>query len=401
MNGEIKIDNNQSKDKNNLSVMWVISILISFIFGMMGAYIITSNLSVDKNTVKGMITNELIETSVASSADKVYNSIISNITPTGVVDASIASSVDKVYDRTVVVISLAKGKQVSTGTGFIYKIENNKAYIMTNNHVIDDGDSARIEFNSGNERFDAQIVGGDTYSDIAVLTMDAKNVVGAVDIGDSTNLNLGDTIFTVGAPMGIDYKGTVTKGIVSGLDRLVGVSLASNSTDYFMKVIQMDAAVNPGNSGGPLCDVSGKVVGVISLKIVQDEVEGMGFAIPIEDALKYANAIEKGGEIVRPYIGISMLDLTDEYTLWQNRIFLPEGVDEGVAVLEVVDGSPADKAGFKKGDIIVKLGDADISGLADFRYQLYKHDVGDKLEVTYYRDGKKKTTTITLGKNEK
>jgi len=126
VNGEIKIDNNQSKDKNNLSVMWVISILISFIFGMMGAYIITSNLSVDKNTVKGMITNELIETSVASSADKVYNSIISNITPTGVVDASIASSVDKVYDRTVVVISLAKGKQVSTGTGFIYKIENNK-----------------------------------------------------------------------------------------------------------------------------------------------------------------------------------------------------------------------------------------------------------------------------------
>ena len=400
MNGEIKIDNNQSKDKNNLSVMWVISILISFIFGMMGAYIITSNLSVDKNTVKGMITNELIETSVASSADKVYNSIISNITPTGVVDASIASSVDKVYDRTVVVISLAKGKQVSTGTGFIYKIENNKAYIMTNNHVIDDGDSARIEFNSGNERFDAQIVGGDTYSDIAVLTMDAKNVVGAVDIGDSTNLNLGDTIFTVGAPMGIDYKGTVTKGIVSGLDRLVGVSLASNSTDYFMKVIQMDAAVNPGNSGGPLCDVSGKVVGVISLKIVQDEVEGMGFAIPIEDALEYARMIETGGKIVRPYIGISMIDMTQEAYLKENKITVPSNVVEGVVVIEVVSGSPAYNANMKKGDIIVKLAGMPVGTVSEFRYELYKHEVGEQIEFTIYRDGKLTTAMVTLGKNQ-
>jgi len=400
VNGEIKIDNNQSKDKNNLSVMWVISILISFIFGMMGAYIITSNLSVDKNTVKGMITNELIETSVASSADKVYNSIISNITPTGVVDASIASSVDKVYDRTVVVISLAKGKQVSTGTGFIYKIENNKAYIMTNNHVIDDGDSARIEFNSGNERFDAQIVGGDTYSDIAVLTMDAKNVVGAVDIGDSTNLNLGDTIFTVGAPMGIDYKGTVTKGIVSGLDRLVGVSLASNSTDYFMKVIQMDAAVNPGNSGGPLCDVSGKVVGVISLKIVQDEVEGMGFAIPIEDALEYARMIETGGKIVRPYIGISMIDMTQEAYLKENKITVPSNVVEGVVVIEVVSGSPAYNANMKKGDIIVKLAGMPVGTVSEFRYELYKHEVGEQIEFTIYRDGKLTTAMVTLGKNQ-
>ena len=181
---------------------------------------------------------------------------------------------------------------------------------------------------------------------------------------------------------------------------MVEVSLSGTSTDYYMNVLQLDAAVNPGNSGGPLCDVSGKVIGIISLKIVQNEVEGMGFAIPIEDALKYANAIEEGGEIVRPYVGISMLDLSEEYYLWQNRITIPEGVEEGIAVVEVVSGSPADKAGFKKGDIIVKLGDTEIGSLADFRYQLYKYNVGDKLDITYYRNGKKETTTIILGKNE-
>jgi len=199
--------------------------------------------------------------------------------------------------------------------------------------------------------------------------------------------------------MGVNYKGTVTKGILSGKERLIEVNLTGNTSDYYMKVLQLDAAVNPGNSGGPLCDVSGKVIGIISLKIVQDEVEGMGFAIPIEDALEYANAIEEGGEVVRPYIGISMLDLSDEYYLWQNRITIPEGVDAGVAVISVEKGSPADKAGLEKGDIIVKLGEEDISSLAEFRYELYRYDVGDNVIVTYYRDGKIKTSSITLGKN--
>jgi len=371
------MNNNKKKvnNGNNTGVLLVVTILLSFVCGAIGAYLIVSNYTLEQ-VVKTITTSELVENSISTSVDKVYSS-------------------------TVIVVSYKNDKQISTGTGFVYKKDNNKAYIMTNNHVIDDADSVEVEFNDKSERIDATILGGEVYSDIAVLTIDANEVEQVVETGDSESIKLGDTIFTVGSPMGLTYKGTVTKGILSGKDRMVEVSLSGSATDYYMNVLQLDAAVNPGNSGGPLCDVSGKVIGIISLKIVQDEVEGMGFAIPIEDALKYANAIEKGGEIVRPYIGISMLDLTDEYTLWQNRIFLPEGVDEGVAVLEVVDGSPADKAGFKKGDIIVKLGDADISGLADFRYQLYKHDVGDKLEVTYYRDGKKKTTTITLGKNEK
>ena len=368
--------NNKKKDDNscnNTAVLLVVSILLSFVCGAIGAYLIVSNYTLEQ-VVKTITTSELVENSISSSVDKVYSS-------------------------TVIVVAYKDGKQISTGTGFVYKKDDKNGYVMTNNHVIDGADTVEVEFNDKSERIDAKILGGEVYSDIAVLTIDAKEVEQVVEAGDSSSIKLGDTIFTVGSPMGLTYKGTVTKGILSGKDRMVEVSLSGSATDYYMNVLQLDAAVNPGNSGGPLCDVSGKVIGIISLKIVQDEVEGMGFAIPIEDALRYASAIEEGGEIVRPYIGISMIDLSEEYYLWQNRITIPEGVEKGVAILEVVGGSPADKAGFKKGDIVVKLDGVEIGGLADFRYQLYKHNVGDKLEVTYYRNGKQETTSITLGKN--
>ena len=367
-------NNKKKDDTNNTGVILMVSMVLSFICGALGAYLITSNVSVSQ-VVKNITTSELVETSISTSVDKVYGS-------------------------TVIIFASKDGKQISTGTGFVYKKDSKNAYIMTNNHVIDGADTIEVEFNDKSEKITAKKLGGEVYSDIAVLTIDVKDSSDEVEIGSSNDVKLGDTIFTVGSPMGDTYKGTVTKGIISGKDRMIEVNLTGNTSDYYMKVLQLDAAVNPGNSGGPLCDVSGKVIGIISLKIVQDEVEGMGFAIPIEDALEYAKAIEEGGEIVRPFIGISMVDLSEEYYLWQNRITIPEGVDEGIAVVEVVKDSPAAKAGLKKGDIIVKLGDEDTGSLAEFRYELYRHKVGDKLLVSYYREGKLKTTTITLGKSE-
>jgi len=365
--------NEMNVKNNNTSIVLIMSILLSFVCGMLGAYLMCKNVTVEQ-VVKNITTSELVEN-------------------------SISSSVDKVYDSTVVVIAYANDRQISTGTGFIYKIDGGKAYILTNNHVINDADKVEIEFNDNNDRVSGTIIGGDTYADIAVLTIDNSDYV-AVEFGDVSTLKLGDTIFTVGSPMGINYKGTVTKGILSGKERMVEVNLSGNTADYYMKVLQLDAAVNPGNSGGPLCDVSGKVIGIISLKIVQDEVEGMGFAIPIEDALKYANLIEEGGEVSRPYIGISMLDLTEEYYLWQNKITIPEGVEEGIAIISVEDDSPAKKAGLKKGDIITKINDQDTGSLAEFRYELYKYQVGEKIEVTFYRDGKVNSVNVTLGKNK-
>lgn len=373
-NGSHRTNRRTTKKGNGniTTVVLVVSILLSFVCGMLGAYLICQTVSVEQ-VVKNITTSELVENSISSSVDKVYGS-------------------------TVVVIASSKGKQISTGTGFIYKKNNGKAYIMTNNHVIDGADSVEVEFNDKSDKVDAEIVGGDTYADIAVLTIKDDNYT-VVEMGEVDSLKLGDTIFTVGSPMGVNYKGTVTKGILSGKERMVEVNLTGTTSDYYMKVLQIDAAVNPGNSGGPLCDVSGKVIGIISLKIVQDEVEGMGFAIPIEDAVKYASLIEEGGEISRPYLGISMLDLTEEYYLWQNRINIPDGVDEGIAIISVEDGTPASKAGLKKGDIIVKLNDDKTRTLAEFRYELYKHEVGEKIKLTFYRDGKEQTAEVTLGKN--
>ena len=366
-----KTINTKNKKNNFTSFILIISILLSFICGMLGAYLISKNVSVEQ-VVKNITTSELVENSISSSVDKVYYS-------------------------TVTVIAYSNNKQISSGTGFIYKIDDGKAYIMTNNHVIDGADKAVVEFNDDSERIESTIIGGDIYADIAVLTIEDKGY-STIEIGEVESLKLGDTIFTVGSPMGINYKGTVTKGILSGKERMVEVNLSSSTTDYYMKVLQLDAAVNPGNSGGPLCDVSGKVVGIISLKIVQDEVEGMGFAIPIEDALNYASLIEEGGEISRPYLGISMIDLTEEYYLWQNRITIPDNVSEGVAVLSVENDTPASKAGLQKGDIIIKINENSTGTLAEFRYELYKHEVGEKIKLTFYREGKLKEVSVVLEK---
>lgn len=372
---EVKKEKPKKKQNNNngIGIVLLVSILLSFVCGMIGAYLISQTVSVEQ-VVKNITTSELVEN-------------------------SISSSVDKVYDSTVAISHTLNGKLI-TGTGFIYKKKNGLAYIITNNHVIDGATEPDVEFTDNDKKIKAKIVGGDKYADIAVLTIPDKDEYKIVEIGDNEKLKLGDTIFTVGTPMGLSYKGTVTKGILSGKDRMVEVNVTGNAADYYMKVIQIDAAVNPGNSGGPLCDVSGNVIGVISLKIVENTVEGMGFAIPIEDALKYASLIEEGGQISRPFIGITMSDLSEEYYLWQNRISIPDGVEEGIAVISVEKGSPADKAGLKKGDIIVKLGGEDTGSLAEFRYELYKHDVGDKVEIEFYRNDKIQKTTVTLGKNQ-
>ena len=365
--------NANSKQQNNIWLVLFVSIIVSFACGVIGAYLICQTVSVEQ-VVKNITTSELVENSISSSVDKVYNS-------------------------TVIVQSYSKGNLISTGTGFVYKKDSKTAYILTNNHVIADADEVKVEFNNSDESIKVLTFSGDQYADIAVLTISASEDIPVVETGDNDSLKLGDTIFTVGNPMGITYKGTVTKGILSGKDRMVEVSVSGGITDYYMKVMQIDAAVNPGNSGGPLCDVSGKVIGIISLKIVQDEIEGMGFAIPIEDALKYASMIEENGSIVRPFVGISMLDLNNDYNLWKSGIAKPEDVDEGVAVVSVEKGSPAAKGGLQKGDIIVALDEEKTPTVKDFRYVLYKYEVGDKIEVTYYRDGKIKKTTITLGKS--
>lgn len=372
---------NTYKDNNqeiSLPVLIILVLITSLISGSLGAYFILSTTTKNTTTTSGGITTSkavLTETN------------------------SISNSVKKVYDTVVVVEVYDKNDNViSTGTGFVYKKLDGKAYLMTNNHVISKGEIIKVLFTNGTE-LDAEVVGSDTYSDIAVLSIKNSDKIETAILGESSKSKVGDTVFTVGSPEGSDYAGTVTKGIISAKDRLVAVALENNqTTDYYMQVLQTDAAINPGNSGGPICNINGEVIGITNMKLVDDTVEGMGFAIPIEEALKVVEILESDGKITRPKLGISVSTADNKYQIYyQYGILVPNDIEEGIIVVSIEKNSSAEKAGIKKGDIITKLAGTKTNNLADFRYELYKHNPNEEIEVTYVRDGKEQTTKITLG----
>ncbi len=317
-----------------------------------------------------------------------------------VTDTGIADAVEKVYDAVVVVKTYKSKTLYATGTGFVYKKDGDKAYILTNNHVIESGDAIYVEFTDGSV-VETTVEGKDSYSDIAVLSLSSDSVITIADMGSSEEARVGDTVFTVGAPIDSSlYSGTVTRGILSGKNRLVSVSASSSSTaSMMMSVLQTDAAINSGNSGGPLVNANGEVIGITSSKLSSSgstsaSIEGMGFAIPIETALKYAEKLENGEAIERPQLGINMRNLADAkyYYPSLNNI----GIDSGVYVESVVAGSPAEKSGMKDGDVIVEVDGEEVSSYVYLRYLLYNHNVGDTMTVKVYRDGNYKDLSIVL-----
>lgn len=312
--------------------------------------------------------------------------------------SSLAASVDNIYDAVVMVKSYKSGEEYSTGTGFVYKSDSKYGYVMTNQHVISDCDKITLVL-STDEEVEAKVLGGDEYLDIAVMTIPKDKVIKVASIASSEDVKVGDTIFTVGSPMGYDYRGSVTSGILSGKDRMVSVSVTtSSSNDWVMKVLQIDAAINPGNSGGPLLNVNGEVIGVNSMKLVQDEIEGMGFAIPIEIAMAHVEELEQGKDIEWPVLGISMANVSDASQLYRNNIKIDSNLTSGVVVVSISEGSAASKSDLKSGDVITKLNGEEVKDSAYLRYELYKNKPGDTIEVTYIRDGKEKTTKVTLAK---
>lgn len=315
-----------------------------------------------------------------------------------VTDTGIADAVEKVYDAVVVVQTYSSGTLIASGTGFVYQEDEDTYYLLTNYHVIEDGTEVTVTF-TNNDVIETTIVGYDEYADIAVLSLESDDDITVAEIGSSEDLRVGDTAFAVGAPLDSVYSWTVTRGIISGKDRLVEVSLSSSSTsDYAMLVLQTDAAINSGNSGGPLCNSNGEVIGITSLKLVSDGVEGMGFAIPIETAIATADKIISGEVIEYPYLGISMLDVS---SLSSNSKYysLIRGTDitSGVLVASVVDGSPAEDGGVETGDIITAINDQSVTSVAYLKYYLYQYSVGDTISLTVYRNGSEKTISVKLG----
>ena len=314
-----------------------------------------------------------------------------------VTDKGISDGIDNIYDAVVVIENYKKNKLTGIGSGFIYSEDG---YIMTNHHVIEKADELRVTLTSG-ETITATVKGSDEYADIAIIQIDKKYVKAIAKLGNSEKTKVGDTVFTIGSPMNASYSGTVTRGILSGKNRMVEVSVNSSSSDWIMNVMQTDAAINPGNSGGPLCNVSGEVIGVNSMKIVQSDIEGISFAIPIEDALEYANKIVSGVEIKRSYLGIKMGDLsTSYYNLIKNNITIDPSVTYGVIVFDVNNDGPALKAGIQKGDVVIQIGNNKVDNVAKLRYYLYKHNPNDEVEVKIIRGKEEKSFKVILGESD-
>ena len=271
------------------------------------------------------------------------------------------------------------------------------AYIITNAHVVSGATDVQVVF-SNKESVNATIVGSDTYSDIAVLKLTADFDMTAIKCGDSSLLDQGETVLAIGSPLGIEYAGTVTQGIVSGIDRTVSVDLNDDGQeDWDMNVIQTDAAINPGNSGGALVNMAGELVGITSMKLSNTSVEGMGFALPINDVITSVEQIIENGKVTRPQIGISGVSLSG-YSSYQLRYYrINTDLTDGIYVSRVTSGGAASKAGIQEGDIIVKFDGKEVTTYKSFLTELYSKEPGDKVSVVVNRNGTEKTIEVTLG----
>ena len=283
------------------------------------------------------------------------------------------------------------------GSGVIFKKENGLAYIITNNHVIAEAEELEVLTIDG-DTIKATLVGTDTVNDIAVLSIDSKKINTIAEIGDSSKLRQGETVISLGNPLGLG--GSLTSGIVSYTKRLLPVSLNKDGIyDWEQEVIQTDAAINEGNSGGALVDLDGKVIGINTMKISDTGVEGLGFAIPTSQVMKTVNELMLNGKIARPYIGVYTVDLNNTYAPLdadeRKSLKLPSDVKEGVVVLDAV--GPALEAGLKLNDVITKFDNEPITSTMELRKFLYDQSkIGDELSVTFYREGELKVVTLKL-----
>ena len=294
-------------------------------------------------------------------------------------------------------------EEYGEGSGVIYKKENGKAYIVTNNHVVSGSDELQVIMSDGT-KLTAKLVGTDEVTDLAVLSIDASKVTTTASFGNSDSINPGEAVIAIGSPLGSDYATSVTQGIISAKSRTMPITDEQTGQQTGeATVIQTDAAINPGNSGGPLVNAAGQVIGINSMKLAESNdgttVEGMGFAIPSNEVVEIINQLVQNGSVTRPALGVAVVDLTQISSSQQSSVLkLPSSVTTGAVVSTVSDGSAAANAGIKKYDVITAIGDTKVESIAQLHTALYNYKVGDKVELTYYRDGKKATAQVTLQK---
>ena len=371
-------------------------ILISFFSGVLGSLtILQLNQKQKTNTQNSTtITQTSVknENSTTKAVDKVKDAVVSIITYSANSQNSLFGYGESDTDTNTEQVS-------SQGSGVIYKKDGEYAYIVTNTHVINGAKKVDIRLADGT-KVPGEIVGTDTYSDIAVVKISSEKVSAVAEFGDSSKLTVGETAIAIGSPLGSEYANTVTQGIVSSLNRTVSLK-SEDGQAISTKAIQTDTAINPGNSGGPLINIQGQVIGITSSKIATNggtSVEGLGFAIPSNDAIKIIEQLENNGKVTRPALGIQMVNLSNLSTTDLQKLKLPDSITSGVAVRSVQSNMPAN-GHLEKYDVITKVDGNPITSATELQNALYSHSVGDEMTITYYRNGKEETTTIKLDKS--
>ena len=387
----MKSSSNLLKKIGNVALIFV----VGFLGGILGTFLTlqtshfstsnTESKQVHSTTVKTAYKNT---TSTSEAVDKVKNAVVSVITYSD-------SSNQGVFEKE----ENPDSPISSEGSGVIYKKEGKYAYLVTNTHVINGAKKVDILLADGN-KVPGEVVGSDIYSDIAVVRISADKAKAVAEFGDSNQLTVGETAIAIGSPLGTDYANSVTQGIISSQGRNVKLK-ADNGQNISTRALQTDAAINPGNSGGPLINIQGQVIGITSSKISnngQTSVEGMGFAIPANDVVNIIKQLEEKGKVVRPALGIQMLDLSNLSTSDLSQLKLPEKISGGVLVRSTLENMPASDK-LQRYDVITKIDDTDIESTADLQSALYSHQINDTIKVTFYRDGKQQTTSIKLTKS--
>ena len=386
---------NSSNFTKKLLLLFMV-LAIGFIGGLLGN-LTSSKLSTNSSTttkVNQVTTAYKNTNSTTQAVSKVKDAVVSVITYAN------NNSQNSVFGNDDSNNNNDNSQQVaSEGSGVIYKKDGKYAYLVTNTHVISGAKKVDIRLADGN-KVPGEIVGSDTYSDISVVRISADKVKSVAEFGDSSKLTVGETAIAIGSPLGSNYANTVTQGIISSLNR--NVSLKSEDGQAIStKAIQTDTAINPGNSGGPLINIQGQVIGITSSKIATNggtSVEGLGFAIPANDAINIIEQLEKNGKVTRPALGIQMVNLSNINTSDIRRLNIPSNVTSGVVVRSVQSNMPAN-GHLEKYDVITKVDDKDIASSTDLQSALYNHSIGDTIKITYYRNGKEETTSIKLDKS--
>lgn len=320
--------------------------------------------------------------------------------------SSLADMVEEASKAIVGIVNYQKGSnpfsqfsddivEGGSGSGVVIKEEGEYAYVVTNNHVIENAEKIEVSLANG-ETVEAKLIGADALSDLAVLRISNEHVEKVLKFGDSSAVRAGEQVVAIGNPLGLEFSRTVTQGIISAVDRTIKTRTSAGEWD--LHVIQTDAAINPGNSGGPLVNMDGEVIGINSLKIATSNVEGMGFAIPSNDVVPLVEEMVQKGAVARPYIGISMVDVTQIPRSYLGD--LPDDVQEGVAVTDVDANSPAGRGGIQPGDIIVGMNGETVNSINELRSVLYKDlKVGDEVTFDIYRGKDQMKLDVTLTSN--